>query len=304
MRNATKIIILTIIAVGFISCGGMKVNTTFETKRFEEFYDQTRLIMFKSERQIFKHLPDDKSRDEFIRDFWKKRDPSPGTMENENRLEFQHRIQYVERWFREKVGSSRGWDSDRGKIFLLLGQPDTRSSRQGNIVDNMGQLRKVLKEIWVYDYHRLYLDFADSEGFGVYRLRNWEPELLNAIDRAKFLVVQDKSNDHPLKFKARYKEKGINISIPVKTISFQEIGDQMQVTFKVLVYVYRNYKKIDNMTETRTLEGEKSEFVNQKNIDFTLPYSPSEQGKYYFEIILEEVATKARYRDMISYKNS
>jgi GWxTD domain-containing protein len=292
-----------IIAVTLVACGGAKVNTTLQNDKYEEFYDQTRLIMLKSERQIFKHLPDDQARDEFIREFWEKRDPSPGTPENENRLEYQYRLEYIERWFREKIGSHRGWDSDRGKIYLLLGPPDTRSVRQGNVVDRLGKLKRVLKEIWVYDYYRLYLEFADSEGFGIYRLRNWEPELLNAIDRAKFVVVQNESNDHPLKFKAKYREKGINISIPVKTVSFDEIDAQMKATFNVSVFVYRDYKKIDQLSVTRTIEGSKNDFVNRKHLDLTLPYSPPEQGKYYFDIILEEVATGARYRDMIGYKN-
>jgi len=42
-----------------------------------DFYEAARLIMSKQERDIFNHLPDQKSREEFINDFWIKRNPDP-----------------------------------------------------------------------------------------------------------------------------------------------------------------------------------------------------------------------------------
>jgi len=63
----------------------------------------------------------------------------PETEENEVQLEYEARLEFVERWFREKVGSGRGWESDRGKIYLMLGAPDERSTRQESIIDRFGR---------------------------------------------------------------------------------------------------------------------------------------------------------------------
>ena len=46
---------------------------------FESFYEKARLIMTNEEIQIYKHLPDIQAKDEFIDEFWKKRDPFPET---------------------------------------------------------------------------------------------------------------------------------------------------------------------------------------------------------------------------------
>jgi hypothetical protein len=43
----------------------------------DDFFDKASLIMTKVEIEIYKHLADDRARDEFIADFWKKRDPTP-----------------------------------------------------------------------------------------------------------------------------------------------------------------------------------------------------------------------------------
>ena len=117
--------------------------------------------MTKSEIEIYKHLPDNAARESFIEDFWEIRDPTPGTEANENRMEYERRVEYVERFFKEKIGSGRGWDSDRGKVYLLLGEPDERNTRQGTILDRFGQPKRVLKEVWIYNYHGLYLEFSD-----------------------------------------------------------------------------------------------------------------------------------------------
>ncbi|MCJ7681025.1 MAG: GWxTD domain-containing protein, partial [Candidatus Aminicenantes bacterium] len=102
---------------------------------FDSFYEKAQIIMTKEERTVYRNLPDRESKAAFIEDFWTTRDPDPGTEENENKIAFEERIEYANTWFGlhnthrgrppgERGGESRGWDTDRGNIYILLGPPD------------------------------------------------------------------------------------------------------------------------------------------------------------------------------------
>jgi GWxTD domain-containing protein len=305
MKKITGILILAILlAMAFTACGTKRINTDIDGQpaKVDEFYESTRLIMLKNERQIYKHLPDEDSRKVFIEDFWKKRDPNPETDENENRLTFERRLEYVERFFREHVGGGRGWDSDRGKVFLLLGGPDTRTTQRMAVPGRMGRRIDALTELWVYDHYRLILRFVDEEGFGVYRLRRWPTDLLTAFERAKFEVYQPEKLTDPFTFKAKFKDNSIGIEIPAKKVDFEDHNGGMAAHFKIKVYVYHNYKKIDSLEETRDITGEKEDLLGMKNFALALPYTLPGKGKYFFDIIVEDVSSTARYRNMVSYK--
>ena len=58
----------------------------------------------------------------FISDFWARRDPTPGTVENEFRRIYWGRVLEANRRYRDST--IPGWKTDRGKIFIMLGAPD------------------------------------------------------------------------------------------------------------------------------------------------------------------------------------
>ncbi|MBN1482187.1 GWxTD domain-containing protein [candidate division KSB1 bacterium] len=59
---------------------------------------------------------------EYIKEYWAKRDPSPGSPANEFKDEYLGRVQLVNQLFR---GAFReGWKTDRGRIMLIYGKPD------------------------------------------------------------------------------------------------------------------------------------------------------------------------------------
>jgi len=58
----------------------------------------------------------------FISDFWARRDPTPGTFENELRRIYWGRVLEANRRYRDST--IPGWKTDRGKIFIMLGAPD------------------------------------------------------------------------------------------------------------------------------------------------------------------------------------
>jgi GWxTD domain-containing protein len=97
------------------------------------------------------------------REFYKATDPVEITPENEALEAYFHRIQMANQRFRE--AGEPGWLTDRGEVFITLGEPDdvydftTDVSRAG--------VRGVR---WTYNGLRLTLFFQDNTGFGRFRL--------------------------------------------------------------------------------------------------------------------------------------
>lgn len=79
-------------------------------------------IITPMERDVFLRLSNDRERDLFITAFWKHRDPTPGTDKNEFREEHYRRLNHVNRRYR--YAGKPGWKTDRGKVYLLLGEPN------------------------------------------------------------------------------------------------------------------------------------------------------------------------------------
>jgi GWxTD domain-containing protein len=73
------------------------------------------------ERREFLQLLTDEERERFVEDFWLKRDPTPGTQENEYKTEHYRRIEYANKHFSARMP---GWKTDRGKTYIVLGPPD------------------------------------------------------------------------------------------------------------------------------------------------------------------------------------
>src|SRR5207249_9335880 len=97
------------------------------------------------------------------RRFYKATDPVAMTPENEALDQYFRRVQTANERFRES--GDPGWLTDRGEVFITLGEPDdvfdftTDISRAG--------VRGVR---WTYNTLRLTLFFQDNTGFGRFRL--------------------------------------------------------------------------------------------------------------------------------------
>ena len=79
-------------------------------------------IISDTERDVFLQLQTDREREIFINAFWKQRDPTPNTPDNEFRAEHYRRIQYANNWY-GKDSPGPGWRSDMGRIYIILGEP-------------------------------------------------------------------------------------------------------------------------------------------------------------------------------------
>jgi GWxTD domain-containing protein len=93
-------------------------------------------------------------------EFWKKRDPTPETEENEFKVEFFRRVRFANENF-SSLGP--GWKTDRGMIYIQYGAPDLIESFPHN-VDGPPY------EVWSYYTLRRRFVFVDYDGFGRYEL--------------------------------------------------------------------------------------------------------------------------------------
>jgi len=80
-------------------------------------------IISPAEKDVFLALETDRERDLFIEEFWRQRDPTPGTPRNELREEHYSRIDFSNRVF-GRGSPVQGWRTDRGKFYIMLGPPE------------------------------------------------------------------------------------------------------------------------------------------------------------------------------------
>ncbi len=135
-------------------------------------------IITDEEKKAFKALATDEERENFIENFWRRRDPNPDTEENEFREEYYERIAYANEHFASGIP---GWRTDRGRIYITWGKPDSvESHASGGTYDRPsyeggGSTTTYPFEIWFYRHldnvgDGLEIEFVDPTGTGEYRL--------------------------------------------------------------------------------------------------------------------------------------
>ena len=160
--------------------------------QLDSAYEPLVYLMSGEEQGVYSGLTVDGKR-KWMRQFWARRDPTPGTSRNEERDRFYAAIGEANRRFREGGASQvPGWRTDRGRIFVKYGTPDeTLERRQAGSTNPY--------DCWKYTRTRaLKFVFMDLTGFGNYVLiytndqhesgrPNWQdllgPEALLDVER-------------------------------------------------------------------------------------------------------------------------
>lgn len=135
-------------------------------------------IITPEERAAFKKLQTDEEREQFIEQFWLRRDPDPDTPENEYREEYYRRIAYANEHYASGIP---GWKTDRGRIYITFGPPDEVESHPAGgpyerpFYEGGGQTSTYPFEIWFYRYldgvgNGVEIEFVDPSGSGEYRI--------------------------------------------------------------------------------------------------------------------------------------
>ncbi len=140
-------------------------------KTYKRWLDQdVRWIITDEEKAAFKQLSNDEERDQFIEQFWLRRDPTPDTEENEFKEEHYRRIAYANEHFAAGVA---GWRTDRGRIYVMYGPADEIDSHpsggyyQRNSDEGGGTTSTFPFETWRYRYlegvgQEIIIEFVDS----------------------------------------------------------------------------------------------------------------------------------------------
>src|SRR5437763_1084716 len=140
--------------------------------------EDVRWIITDQEMQAFKSLSNDEERDQFIENFWLRRNPNPDSPENEYHEEHYARIAYANEHF---AAGKPGWRTDRGHIYIAFGKPDNIDSHPsgGNydrpMEEGGGNTSTFPFETWHYRYlegigDNIDIEFVDTCMCGDYHM--------------------------------------------------------------------------------------------------------------------------------------
>ncbi len=125
-------------------------------------------IISKEEKDAFLRLARDEDRDKFMDEFWEIRNPTPGSPVNEFKEEHYRRIAFANARFGSEWVAN-GWQSDRGRIYIILGPPGSRQ-----FFTSGGQVYPI--ELWFYTANEpslppfFYVMFYQKEAMSDFRL--------------------------------------------------------------------------------------------------------------------------------------
>jgi len=153
-----------------------KLRKELETPYRKWLSEDVTYIITDEERQTFKRLQTDEERDQFIEQFWLRRDPTPDTIENEYKEEHYRRIAYANEHFASGIP---GWKTDRGRFYIMYGPPDEIESHPAGgsyerpIDEGGGETSTYPFEQWRYRYlegigTNVMLEFVDPSNSGEY----------------------------------------------------------------------------------------------------------------------------------------
>jgi GWxTD domain-containing protein len=135
-------------------------------------------VITDEERKAFKQFATDEEREQFVEQFWLRRDPTPDTVENEYKEEHYRRIAYANEHYASGIP---GWKSDRGRIYITFGPPDeidshpSGGSYQRPTAEGGGETSTYPFEDWRYRYiegigNDVNIEFVDPTLTGEYRM--------------------------------------------------------------------------------------------------------------------------------------
>ena len=130
-------------------------------------------IITPAERAVFERLQTNAEREQFIEQFWLRRDPTPGTPRNEFKEEHYRRIGYANGRF--GFSGVAGWRTDRGKIYITFGPPDELDQHPNGGADLEGRAVPSPVDYWRYRFipgvgNDVFMEFVDSTRTGNYEM--------------------------------------------------------------------------------------------------------------------------------------
>ena len=176
------------------------------SEKYKKWMDEEVVyIISENERDVFRSLRTDAERENFIKMFWRRRDPTPETPINEFREEHYRRIAFAnDTYFEGKAG----WRSDRGRVYIMFGPPDFFETNPGGgrgfLLGNNAPTAEFPSEVWTYreipglklQESRVDFTFVNYYAAGSYQLTD-NPALANALRNISVPARYAGYNDYP-----------------------------------------------------------------------------------------------------------
>jgi GWxTD domain-containing protein len=167
-----------------------KLRKELETPYRKWLNEEVVYIITDEEKKAFRALATDEEREQFIEQFWLRRDPTPDTEENEFREEHYRRIAYANERFASGIP---GWKTDRGRIYIEYGPADEVESHPSGgtyerpFEEGGGTTSTYPFEKWRYRYLEgigsdINIEFVDADSSGEFRMTT-DPSQKDAVQR-------------------------------------------------------------------------------------------------------------------------
>ncbi|MGZ5424863.1 MAG: GWxTD domain-containing protein, partial [Candidatus Aminicenantales bacterium] len=191
-----------LIAAGLLAAlpaAGQKASVKDLGAKYQEWLNLVAYHIQPVEKDVFLKLANDRDRDVFVEAFWKQRDPTPGTPENEYKEELLKRFRYVNEFY-GRATTRAGWRTDMGRIHMILGPPASVEHFEATIGlvpcyswSYYGDTRKDLPP-------QFYLLFYQRGGVGEFKL--YDP----VSDGPTRLLLDQKSISDPFDYSTLYEK--------------------------------------------------------------------------------------------------
>ncbi len=251
-------------------------------------------IISDQERAAFKQLSNDEERDNFIEQFWLRRDPTPDTEENEYKEEHYRRIAYANEHFAAGIP---GWKTDRGRMYIMYGPADEIDSHPSGgsyerpMEEGGGETSTFPFETWRYRYiegigQEIIMEFVDTCMCGDYHM---------TLDRSE----KDALKYTPNAGLTLYEQMGMASKASRFSGGLESIGagpkssDQQTKEFDRL----EQYAKLQAPPPVKFKDLE--EIVNTKLITNLMPFDVrSDFVKVTGDTVLVPITVQMKYRDI------
>lgn len=284
------ITILALLALSFSCAAGPKPQLEPEV---QEFVSKYTVLMNAQERKIWRGLQGSDDRRDFIQQFWARRNPNPLNQENLFKVEMERRVEYTENYFREP--GNPGWNTDRGRMLILLGFPDYVQS------DTMSSDPRIKSSTyWFYDRYYLQILFVDRDGSGRLQLATYDTQLAIAQDMAREEHLQKKNLQvEQLRFVLSESSPGkLLLAVHPADLMFKQNGDELTCRLRLELSYQNEAGQAQKIELERELTLEKdflTESGNQVELEFELELPP---GRNNLSLVLTDLlSSRSRNRD-------
>ena len=267
MRTGKKFIPLLLVVL--VSLSAVAQEKELPPKYDKWLNEEVVYIITEQEREFFLKLTTDEQRDKYIETFWRMRDPSPGSPRNEYKEEHYRRLEYANKFLGRET-YRQGWQTDRGRIYILLGEPQNKSIFPSSTT-------AYPMELWFYSQDPsttglnpfFYILFFKRSGIGEYKLYSPISDGLESLVTGEVTIMGDRS-------RMLEKLETINVELAMAAMSLIP-GDPTQLD------MYRSSLSSDMLLAK--IDALPQRLVNTAYLDRMLAGIPEVEVEYSYKIL-------------------